>query len=172
ESGCVTLARCARPGGQTWYGSASATAGSVTRSKWSLGQRSPAGGSASATSPIAREKADQKARGRSAAPLQPPRTWAWSCGRDRQPTGRRAPSAGRNDVVTGLAAQILVIAKAPVPGRVKTRLTPPFSPRQAARLAEAALADTLAVASRVPAARHVIALDGEPRHWLPCRFRV
>ena len=32
-------------------------------------------------------------------------------------------------------AQIIVIAKAPVPGRVKTRLTPPFSPQQAARLA-------------------------------------
>jgi rSAM/selenodomain-associated transferase 1 len=74
--------------------------------------------------------------------------------------------------VTGPAAQLLVIAKAPVPGRVKTRLTPPFSPRQAARLAEAALADTLAVASRVPAARHVIALDGEPGRWLPRGFQV
>ena len=41
------------------------------------------------------------------------------------------------------AAQIVVIGKAPVPGRVKTRLTPPFSPRQAAQLAAAALADTL-----------------------------
>jgi uncharacterized protein len=74
--------------------------------------------------------------------------------------------------VTGPAAQLLVIAKAPVPGRVKTRLTPPFSPRQAARLAAAALADTLAVASRVPAARHMIALDGEPGHWLPHGFEV
>jgi uncharacterized protein len=74
--------------------------------------------------------------------------------------------------VTGPAAQLLVIAKAPVPGRVKTRLTPPFSPRQAARLAEAALADTLAVASCVPAHRHVIALDGEPGRWLPRGFEV
>jgi rSAM/selenodomain-associated transferase 1 len=74
--------------------------------------------------------------------------------------------------VTGLAAQLVVIAKAPVPGRVKTRLTPPFSSGQAARLAEAALADTLAAAARVPAARRMIALDGEPGRWLPRGFEV
>jgi glycosyltransferase A (GT-A) superfamily protein (DUF2064 family) len=74
--------------------------------------------------------------------------------------------------VRALAAQILVIAKAPVPGRVKTRLTPPFSPVQAAQLAGAALADTLAAAARVPAARHVLALDGEPGDWLPAGFDV
>jgi hypothetical protein len=34
-----------------------------------------------------------------------------------------------------LAAQIVVIAKEPYPGRVKTRLTPPFTPVQAAELA-------------------------------------
>lgn len=74
--------------------------------------------------------------------------------------------------MTGLAAQLIVIAKAPVPGRVKTRLTPPFSPLQAAQLAEAALADTLAAVARVPAARHVIALDGLPGRWLPAGFEV
>ena len=37
-----------------------------------------------------------------------------------------------------LPAQVVVIAKEPVPGRVKTRLTPPFTPREAATLAEAA----------------------------------
>jgi hypothetical protein len=57
-------------------------------------------------------------------------------------------------------AQVIVIAKQPVPGRVKTRLTPPFSARQAARLAAAALADTLAAAAQVPAVRHVLALEG------------
>jgi uncharacterized protein len=66
-----------------------------------------------------------------------------------------------------LAGQLLVIAKAPVPGQVKTRLTPPFTPQQAAALAEAALADTLAAVAAVPAARHVIALDGAPGPWLP-----
>ncbi|MYW30066.1 glycosyltransferase, partial [Streptomyces sp. SID2119] len=39
--------------------------------------------------------------------------------------------------------ELLVIAKEPVPGRVKTRLCPPFSPAEAAELAAAALADTL-----------------------------
>jgi glycosyltransferase A (GT-A) superfamily protein (DUF2064 family) len=39
--------------------------------------------------------------------------------------------------------QYLVIAKAPVPGAVKTRLCPPCTPVQAARVAAAALADTL-----------------------------
>jgi len=74
--------------------------------------------------------------------------------------------------VRALAAQLVVIAKAPVPGRVKTRLTPPFSPQQAAQLAGAALADTLAAAARVPAARHVVALDGAPGRWLPAGFDV
>lgn len=74
--------------------------------------------------------------------------------------------------VAGVAAQIVVIAKAPVPGRVKTRLTPPFSPEQAARLAEAALADTLAAVARVPAARCVLALEGAAGRWLPASCRV
>jgi glycosyltransferase A (GT-A) superfamily protein (DUF2064 family) len=39
---------------------------------------------------------------------------------------------------------VLVLAKAPVPGRVKTRLCPPCTPGQAALVAEAALVDTLA----------------------------
>jgi uncharacterized protein len=71
-----------------------------------------------------------------------------------------------------LAAQLIVIAKAPIPGRVKTRLTPPFSPAQAAQLAEAALADTLAAAAGVRVARHVLALEGEPGRWLPAGFQV
>ena len=37
---------------------------------------------------------------------------------------------------------VLVIAKEPLPGRVKTRLTPPYSAEVAAQLAEAALSDT------------------------------
>jgi len=82
------------------------------------------------------------------------------------------PVRSRGHRVTGLAAQLVVIAKAPVPGRVKTRLTPPFSPHEAARLAEAALADTLDTAAQVPAGRHVIALDGAPGPWLPDQFDV
>ena len=71
-----------------------------------------------------------------------------------------------------LAAQVIVIAKEPVPGRVKTRLTPPFTPQQAAALAEAALCDTLAAVAAAPIARRVLALQGEPGRWLPPGFDV
>lgn len=67
---------------------------------------------------------------------------------------------------------LLVIAKEPVPGRVKTRLTPPYSPREAAALAQAALTDTLEVALAVPAHRRVLVLDGTPGAWLPPGFEV
>ncbi|MER6270180.1 DUF2064 domain-containing protein [Streptomyces sp900105755] len=67
---------------------------------------------------------------------------------------------------------LLVIAKEPRPGRVKTRLTPPFSPVQAAALAEASLADTLDAVAAAPAARRVLVLDGEPGPWLPPGFDV
>jgi uncharacterized protein len=71
-----------------------------------------------------------------------------------------------------LAAQVLVIAKAPVPGRVKTRLTPPFTPYEAAALAEASLADTLETVRRTRVIRRVLALAGEPGPWLPEGFDV
>lgn len=67
---------------------------------------------------------------------------------------------------------LLVIAKEPRPGRVKTRLTPPFTPGQAAGLAEAALADTLHAVAATPAARRVLVLDGAPGPWLPPGFEV
>jgi glycosyltransferase A (GT-A) superfamily protein (DUF2064 family) len=67
---------------------------------------------------------------------------------------------------------IIVIAKAPVPGRVKTRLTPPCTPSQAAWLAEAALADTLDAVAAAGARRTVLALDGAPGEWLPAGFDV
>ena len=70
-------------------------------------------------------------------------------------------------------AALLVIAKAPVPGRVKTRLTPPCTPAQAAALARAALEDTLAaVGDARRATRRVVVLDGEPGPWLPPGFEV
>jgi glycosyltransferase A (GT-A) superfamily protein (DUF2064 family) len=67
---------------------------------------------------------------------------------------------------------LLVIAKEPVAGRVKTRLCPPCSPEQSAELATAALADTLAAVARTPAARRVLVLDGNPGRWLPDGFEV
>lgn len=71
-----------------------------------------------------------------------------------------------------IAAQVIVIAKEPVPGRVKTRLTPPFTPAGAALLAEAALADTLAAVAATPVTRRVLALEGAPGSWLPPGFDV
>ena len=42
-----------------------------------------------------------------------------------------------------MSATVLVLAKAPVPGQVKTRLCPPATPGEAARIAAASLLDTL-----------------------------
>jgi rSAM/selenodomain-associated transferase 1 len=62
---------------------------------------------------------------------------------------------------------VLVMAKAPVAGRVKTRLCPPCTDEEAAMLAAAALADTLCAARSSGADRVVLALDGPPGPWLP-----
>ena len=67
---------------------------------------------------------------------------------------------------------LLIIAKQPVPGKVKTRLVPPCTYEQAAALAEAALTDTLHTLLRVPARRRVLVLDGRPGPWLPPGFEV
>ena len=67
---------------------------------------------------------------------------------------------------------LVVIAKAPAPGRSKTRLTPPCTPGEAALLAGAALHDTLEAVAATPAARRVCVLDGEPGAWLPPGIEV
>ena len=73
----------------------------------------------------------------------------------------------------GVGPTLLVIAKSPAPGQVKTRLTPPCTPEQAAQLAGAALRDTLAAASRTRrAVRRVLVLDGASGPWLPRDFEV
>src|SRR3954453_7863998 len=71
-----------------------------------------------------------------------------------------------------VSGTLIVIAKAPVPGRVKTRLCPPCTPAQAAALAEASLRDTLAAVLRTRAQRRVVALDGAPGPGLPDGFEV
>ena len=70
------------------------------------------------------------------------------------------------------AAALIVIAKAPVAGRSKTRLTPPCSPAEAAALAEAALRDTLEAVAAVPDRRRILVLEGVPGPWLPDGFEV
>jgi uncharacterized protein len=67
---------------------------------------------------------------------------------------------------------LLVIAKQPVPGRVKTRLVPPYTHEQAAALAEAALADTLHAVLMAPARQRLLVLDGQPGPWLPAGFDI
>jgi hypothetical protein len=77
------------------------------------------------------------------------------------------------------AVQLLVVAKPPVPGAVKTRLCPPCSPHQAARVAAAALADTLDAVTAAPASRRTLVLGGTAgrgrgrgRYAAPAGWRV
>lgn len=67
---------------------------------------------------------------------------------------------------------LLVMAKEPRPGRVKTRLCPPCTPEEAAELAAAAIADTLEAAAGSGADRCIVALDGRPGPWLPSGVEV
>jgi rSAM/selenodomain-associated transferase 1 len=64
--------------------------------------------------------------------------------------------------------QLLVFAKAPAPGRVKTRLCPPCDSRQAARVAAAALADTIDVVAATSATARALVVAGSypvPSGW-------
>jgi len=62
---------------------------------------------------------------------------------------------------------LVLLAKEPVPGRVKTRLHSAFSPDEAALLARACLRDTLDAMAAAPVAHRVVALDGVAGPWLP-----
>ena len=71
-----------------------------------------------------------------------------------------------------LDGTMIVIAKTPVAGRVKTRLCPPLTFEQAADVAWACLLDSLDAAALVPARRHVLLLDGAAGPWVPDGFEV
>lgn len=71
-----------------------------------------------------------------------------------------------------MTTTLVVLAKAPVAGRAKTRLCPPCSPQQAADLACAALQDTLDAVLATPADRRVLVLEGAPGDWLPAGFEL
>jgi glycosyltransferase A (GT-A) superfamily protein (DUF2064 family) len=60
--------------------------------------------------------------------------------------------------MTAMPTSLLVMASAPEPGKVNTRLTPPATPEQAAEIAAASLLDTLAAASGLTT---LVALSGE-----------
>lgn len=59
-----------------------------------------------------------------------------------------------------------------MPRRSKTRLCPPCTPEQAAALAEAALADTLAAVAGTPCDGRTLVLEGPRGDWLPAGFEV
>ncbi len=75
-------------------------------------------------------------------------------------------------VSTEVELTVLVMVKEPVPGRVKTRLSPPLSPQEAADCARACIADTLAATMARPASRTVVMLEGSPGPWLPDEVAV
>ncbi|MEV6971772.1 DUF2064 domain-containing protein [Hamadaea sp. NPDC051192] len=62
-----------------------------------------------------------------------------------------------------MRTQVLVLAKEPVPGRVKTRLCPPCTPDQAAALAYAAIEDTLDAVDGSSARWRTLVADGALR---------
>jgi glycosyltransferase A (GT-A) superfamily protein (DUF2064 family) len=67
-----------------------------------------------------------------------------------------------------MAVQLLVLAKAPVPGLVKTRLCPPCTPEHAAAVAAAALRDTFHTVDAAPAAGRALVVSGDlspPPGW-------
>jgi glycosyltransferase A (GT-A) superfamily protein (DUF2064 family) len=76
---------------------------------------------------------------------------------------------------TSYLTRIVLLAKAPAAGRSKTRLTPPYTPIQAAAIAEACLRDTLDSVRALTIADDgfdaLVCLDGEPGAWLPSDMR-
>lgn len=71
-----------------------------------------------------------------------------------------------------MKSAVIVMAKSPQPGRVKTRLSPPCSDREASEIAAAALITTLEAVAGSDSTRRVIALDGPAGPWLPPGFEV
>jgi glycosyltransferase A (GT-A) superfamily protein (DUF2064 family) len=63
--------------------------------------------------------------------------------------------------MSGLPVTLLVVAKAPEPGRAKTRLAAAVGDRVAAEIAAAALLDTLDAVAAAPVASRVVALTGD-----------
>lgn len=82
-------------------------------------------------------------------------------------SGRTRSSSGPRTGTT-----LLVIAKEPVAGRVKTRLMPDHTAGEAAALAEAALRDTLAVGLELDVRRRVLVLAGTPGPWVPAGYEM
>ncbi len=81
--------------------------------------------------------------------------------------GTRQAVRDMGAILAAPAPVLLVLAKAPVAGRVKTRLIGEgLTAEHAAGLAEAALADTLTTLDQIPASRRILVLEGAPGRWL------
>jgi uncharacterized protein len=70
--------------------------------------------------------------------------------------------------LSGLPVTLLVVAKAPEPGRAKTRLAATVGERAAAEIAAAALLDTLDAVATAPSAARVVALTGDLNGAVAC----
>jgi rSAM/selenodomain-associated transferase 1 len=68
--------------------------------------------------------------------------------------------------------QVVVVAKEPLAGTVKTRLCPPLTSSEAANVAAAALADTLEVVGDSRCRATVVAFEGDSDGWVPGGFTV
>ena len=75
-------------------------------------------------------------------------------------------------VIRPIPVHVIVIAKAPVAGQVKTRLCPPLTLEQAAFVAAAALTDTLNTVGNASVLERTVVLEGDPGSWLPANLRV
>jgi rSAM/selenodomain-associated transferase 1 len=71
-----------------------------------------------------------------------------------------------------LDIQLVLLAKAPVAGRVKTRLSPPLTPQQAADVARASILDSLETVAQVGVRRRVVVLEGSSEGLVPTGFDV
>lgn len=75
------------------------------------------------------------------------------------------PERGVTSDAADRADTIIVLAKEPLPGRVKTRLQPHFPADEASRLAAAALQDTLTTVLQAAVRRRVLAWEGDASAW-------
>ena len=75
-------------------------------------------------------------------------------------------------VLAAMSATVIVIAKAPVPGRSKTRLTPPCTPGRPPRSPRRRWPTRSPRSPPAAPTRRVLALDGAPGDWLPDGFEV
>ena len=117
-------------------------------------------------------------------PLDGPDGALAAVGTRHSSTRPRGPAVAVMSEPAEATATLVVIAKRPVPGRVKTRLQATFTPEETAALAAASLDDTLAALAAAPALRRVVALDdggaqeGAADHaaqhddWIPDGFDV